>query len=110
MERKYEPLRAHLAGQPRANRVCLTFQEIEALLGDSLPESAYDAREGWWNQEDSSNAPHASAWLEAGFGVSVVAHETASSGWVEFVRGLHRYAGVLVDSREFGEKPVDDRL
>jgi hypothetical protein len=45
---KYDPLRDHLAGLPRAqNRANLSFTRIEELIGEPLPPSArtYD---DWW--------------------------------------------------------------
>ena len=66
--------------------------------------------EWWTNEAGVPNAPQSRAWLESGFGVSLVAHQTDTSGWVEFVRGLQRWSGVAVDSEQFGQKPVDDRL
>ncbi len=106
---KYDPLRTYLARQSE-NRVSLTFKDIEAVLGATLPEPAYTSP-GWWtNQEDQSNSPQSNAWLSAGFGVCLVAHQTGRSGWVEFVRGLHRWSGVVVDSKQFGQKPWDERL
>jgi hypothetical protein len=106
-EYNYEPLREFLAGQLHQNKVSLTFKEIEVLLGDSLPEPAYSSSAGWWTVSDS---PQSRAWLEAGFGLSLVAHQTDTSGWVEFVRGLQRWSGVVVDSKQFGQKPFDERL
>jgi hypothetical protein len=91
--------------------VRLTFNEIEQVLGDTLPASAYNSPAWWWiGEEDACDKPQARAWLEAGFGVSVVAPQSASAGWVEFVRGLHRWPGVAVDSWQFGQLPVDERL
>lgn len=109
---KYEPLRAYLAGQPKQQYVVrLTFREIEDILGDALPDLAYNSSARWWTGEpDASDAPQSCVWLEAGFGVSAVAHQSATSGWVEFVRGIHRWPGVGVDSWEFGHLPVDERL
>jgi hypothetical protein len=109
---KFEPLRAYLAGRPRQQyHVTLTFAEIEKLLGEPLPEAAYAWESGWWrNYEDGSNPPQSRAWLEAGFGVSSVAYPTATSGSVNFFRGLHRWPGVGVSSWEFGKLPIDERL
>jgi hypothetical protein len=90
----------------------MTFPEIEAVLGEPLPDAASEAYGEWWmKREDVSNEPQA-AWLEAGFGVSAVSlgRSAVSPGRVEFVRGLHRWAGVYVGSGEFGNLPVDERL
>jgi hypothetical protein len=66
---KYEPLRAYLAAQP-GDRVTLTVAEITAIVGTSLPASAWNgafwanAAHGW----DAS--PQARAWLGIGWRVT----------------------------------------
>ncbi len=107
---KYEQLRVYLAAQPREQFVVqLSFKEIERILGDRLPDSAYDSIAGWWTR-DSENTPQAQAWIGAGFGIGAVAHESRTSGWVDFVRGLHRWPGLAVDTNSFGQQSVDNRL
>src|SRR5947209_3991415 len=92
---KYEPLRAYLAAKINQYVLRLTFEEIEGLLGEPLPDSAHRSVSEWWtNEENASDFPQSTAWLGAGFGVALVAYETATSGWVEFVRGLQRWPGV----------------
>lgn len=60
---RYEPLRAFLAGQ-QAERVPVTFQQIEQVLGAALPNSKrYPA---WWSNNPSNN-PMTKVWLAAGF-------------------------------------------
>lgn len=66
---KYHPLFSRLqqaAGKP----VTLTFAQIEALLGTSLPDSAR-RREGWWSNR-SRGAVQAAAWMRAGYHVVAV--------------------------------------
>ena len=64
---KYRPLHAHLT-RVRDDDVTITFEEIERILGDGLPPSAYKHR-AWWANED----PHKTimrgkrSWLLAGF-------------------------------------------
>ncbi len=105
----YESLRVYLAGQHERFSLRLTFEEIEAILGRTLPDEAYRSS-GWWDNEADSATRQSGAWLEAGFGVDAVVHESDTSGWVGFVRGLQRWPGLGVGSKEFAQKPVDERL
>jgi hypothetical protein len=60
---KYDPLKAFLAAQP-AERIPMTFNEIEELVGAPLPKSKqYPA---WWSNNPSNNTM-THVWLEAGF-------------------------------------------
>ena len=82
---KYEPLRKHLVACRDKLKVRMTFAEVAAVLGTSLPNSAFKHR-GWWaNPVDATHRPHAAAWLDAGFEVESVKQD-ADNGWVEFVR------------------------
>jgi DNA-binding transcriptional regulator YiaG len=49
------------------DEVALSFAEIEALLGQSLPPSARGRRDWWGNRQ---RAPQASAWMDAGYHVA----------------------------------------
>jgi len=60
---RYDPLAAFLTRQT-AERVPMSFGEIESVLGVSLPRSKrYPA---WWSNNPSNN-PMTKVWLEAGF-------------------------------------------
>jgi hypothetical protein len=60
---KYSPLRAYLISQ-NENRIPMTFDEIERLIGAPLPASKkYPA---WWSNNPSNN-PMTKEWLAAGF-------------------------------------------
>lgn len=83
---KYQPLREYLLAREHLPGLRLDFSEIEALIGNELPESASKYREWWSNQSDTTNRPQAAAWRGAGFVVKSV-HLSAFDGWVEFVRG-----------------------
>lgn len=61
---KYDPLRKHLTGGT-LTRWRATFAEVEAVLGFSLPRSAY-AYPAWWSN-DATGHSHSRAWLEAGW-------------------------------------------
>lgn len=61
---KYRPLTQHLRAQ-RANRVPMSFVEIERVLGAKLPPSA-GAHRAWWSNNPNNNVM-TKAWLAAGF-------------------------------------------
>ncbi|MBW4485018.1 MAG: helix-turn-helix domain-containing protein [Tildeniella torsiva UHER 1998/13D] len=67
---KYYPLFEHLQNCNKA-ATTLTFLEIEALMGRSLPASAR-AKKGWWSNRDSVSALQAIAWVSAGYQVNAV--------------------------------------
>lgn len=59
---KYQPLTDYLIGC--ADAFCrLSFDEIEKLIGDRLPESAYTHATVFWNDANGHYARH---WLKAG--------------------------------------------
>jgi hypothetical protein len=73
MSTKYQPLEDYLNNLPLSrSRITLSFQEIEKLIGGSLPSSACQHRAWWSNQADTSNRPQAKAWINAGFKVESV--------------------------------------
>ncbi len=59
---KYQGLYVYLRDR-FANRVVLTFTEIEDLLGSSLPEAARHDR-GWWSAADVASE-QSNAWMLA---------------------------------------------
>lgn len=61
---KYEPLRDHLAGYTAGDRLLLSFEEIEELVGP-LPRGARRLRQWWAN----GRTAQARAWLAAGWRV-----------------------------------------
>ncbi|MDP8965182.1 MAG: transcriptional regulator, partial [Cyanobacteriota bacterium] len=67
---KYQPLLEFLRDSNQ-DEVTLTFAEIEALINDTLPDSARSKR-AWWSNR-SKGALQASAWMEAGYRVEDVA-------------------------------------
>lgn len=66
---KYQPLLEFLRNSNQ-DEVTLTFAEIEALINDTLPDSARTKR-AWWSNR-SKGALQASAWMEAGYRVEDV--------------------------------------
>jgi hypothetical protein len=73
---KYDPLKGFLA-KGSGDAICLSFAQIEQIIGEPLPSSAADHR-AWWANE--ANGPHvqARAWLDAGWHVMSVDFERAS--------------------------------
>jgi hypothetical protein len=61
---KYDPLRLYLRQQTQ-NRVPMTFQQIESVIGGALPASARKHRPWWAN--DARGHAHADAWLGEGY-------------------------------------------
>jgi hypothetical protein len=61
---KYEPLTEFLR-KHRADRIEMTFEEIQKVIGGKLPRSAWFYR-AWWSN-NPSNSVMTAAWREAGF-------------------------------------------
>lgn len=62
--KKYDALGAFLKAQ-HAARISMTFAEIERVIGDKLPGSAYRHRP-WWSNNPGNNVM-TKVWLDAGF-------------------------------------------
>jgi len=65
---KYDPLRDYLSNY-KGNKVAQTFRQIEDILRDKLPSSAYTYRPWWGNDKTHIQAI---AWLKAGWKVDAV--------------------------------------
>jgi hypothetical protein len=69
MAGKYTPLENYLRDLPQSQRgVTPGFDQIERILNDRLPPSAYGYRQ-WWENEKEGNHVHARAWTNAGWKV-----------------------------------------
>ncbi len=67
---KYASLTKYLVNLGKyTNYASLTFNKIEGLIGDSLPQSAHENTE-WWRNTDST--PQGHAWMLAGWQVKEV--------------------------------------
>ena len=60
----YLPLHTYLKARSIGN-VSLTFEEIETLLGFSLPPAARLHKE-WWTHNEAGGSPQSGAWTDAG--------------------------------------------
>jgi hypothetical protein len=74
---KYRQLEVYLANR-MGTYAKLSFDEIEQVIGDSLPKSAYKYQAWWAN----GGHEHANSWLNSGWRVEQVKF----GEWVEFVR------------------------
>jgi hypothetical protein len=71
--RKYQALQAHLErrnGRPEM----LAFEEIECIIGRTLPQSAVKHRSFWAN-DNQDHHTHARSWMHAGYRVAYVDRE-----------------------------------
>jgi len=83
MAGKYTPLEKYLRELPESQReVTLRFEQIERILNDTLPESAYEDRR-WWDHETEGNHVNARAWSNAGWKVESL---DVNKKWVKLVR------------------------
>jgi hypothetical protein len=73
MLRKYKALQAHLERQGGRAEM-LAFEDIEAIIGKPLPESAVKHRSFWANTAEDHDA-HRRAWTRAGYRVAYVDRE-----------------------------------
>jgi len=63
---KYQNFIDYLKSRERSvERLPLTFDKMESLIGEKLPDSAYERREWWAN--DSVGHSHSKQWLDAGW-------------------------------------------
>jgi hypothetical protein len=60
----------------------LSFEQIERILNDKLPPSAYQYKE-WWANEKNPHQPEKIAILNAGWQVDTLNLEKK---WVRFIR------------------------
>ena len=67
MAGKYTPLENYLRDLPKNKReVTLRFEQIERILNDKLPASAYEDHR-WWEHETEGNHVNKRAWSNAGW-------------------------------------------
>jgi CBS domain-containing protein len=108
-ESRYAPLALYLQSQPsEQDKVEMTFEEIELLIGGHLPKYARVHR-SWWANNSSSHV-QSMQWLGAGWRVSSV---NMSSERVTFTRIKERehtyiefYSSLLSELRDLGGIPV----
>jgi hypothetical protein len=83
MAGKYMLLENYLRDLPAHQReVTLGFEQIEEILNNKLPSSAYEDQR-WWEHETEGNHVSKRAWANAGWKVKGL---DVSEKWVKFVR------------------------
>ena len=84
MAGKYMPLENYLRDLPAHQReVTLGFEQIEEILNNKLPSSAYEDQR-WWEHETEGNHVNKRAWANAGWQVAEV---NFAGKWVRFTKG-----------------------
>jgi len=69
---KYSPISDFLNKQPpHIHDKTVSFDTLEDLIGDMLPESAY-TYQAWWGNEKNKSRSQARSWMEAGWKVESV--------------------------------------
>ncbi len=83
MTGKYTPLEHYLRDLPVTQKeVTLTFEQIERILNDKLPASAYEYQ-AWWANEKEPHQPEKQAILNAYWKVDTI---SLLEKWVRLVR------------------------
>ena len=83
MAGKYTPFENYLHDLPESQKeITLDFEQIEGILKDKLPASAYEDRR-WWDHETEGNHVNKRAWANAGWRVESL---DVNAQWVKFVR------------------------
>ncbi|MGK7379004.1 N-acetyltransferase family protein [Planococcus sp. 1R117A] len=79
LEKKYIPLADYFASAS-STKITLSFNEIEQIMGQQLPNAAY-LNKSWW-KKTKPPAKHFHAWMDAGYHVS----EIITNRYVTFER------------------------
>lgn len=91
---RYESLQRHL-GRLSEDRRDFSFNEIESILGRSLPPSASGAHgRQWW--ANTSTHSQGQAWLNAGWKVNTVDIARRRVEFRRFIQGAGRPSGLSV--------------
>lgn len=83
MAGKYTPLENYLRDLPVSqSEITLGFEQIESILNDKLPSSAYEDQR-WWEHETEGNHRNTRAWSNAGWRIKSL---DVNTKWVKFAR------------------------
>ena len=83
MAGKYTPLEQYLRDLPKTqNEITLSFEQIERILNDKLPPSAYKYH-AWWSYEKEPHQPEKQAISNAGWRVDTI---NLNEKWTRFIR------------------------
>lgn len=90
MAGKYTLLENYLRDLPESQReVTLEFEQIERILNDKLPRSAYE--QSWWEKEKEGNHVSRRSWTNAGWKVESL---DFNEKWVKLIRIATTAGGV----------------
>lgn len=81
--RKYERLHSYFAGKSESY-VVLSFEELERILDDKLPASAYQYP-AWWSNSTTAAHPYSRAWTDNGY-YTIHVRSTIHSEKIEFYK------------------------
>ena len=90
---KYDPL-ARFLSELDEDSITLSFDKINSLLSDGLPQSAYDHRPWWANRSDGTGSQN-QGWQSVGW-------ETSD---VDMGAGLVTFYRVIKKRSDFKEEP-----
>ena len=83
MAGKYTPLENYLRNLPASqSAVTLRFKQIEEILGNQLPASAYEDQR-WWEHATEGNHVNGRAWANAGWKIESL---DVDQKWVKLIR------------------------
>ena len=88
---KYQPLQDYLRGSNQ-QKVILTLPEIEEIMNDTLPKSAW-TNKAWWSNR-GKGALQALAWMEVGYRVEDIDLEQET---ITFSEPPQKYEVEIVD-------------
>ncbi|MBK7453860.1 MAG: hypothetical protein IPJ46_09140 [Anaerolineales bacterium] len=80
---KYMPLENYLRDLPASQKeVTLGFEQIEGILNNKLPSSAYEDQR-WWEHETEGNHRNTRSWSNAAWRIKNL---DVNAKWVKFAR------------------------
>ena len=83
MAGKYTPLENYLRDLPESRmEITLGFEQVERILNDKLPSSAYEDQR-WWLHETEGNHVNRRAWSQAGWKIEGL---DVNRKWVKLIR------------------------
>lgn len=83
MAGKYTPLEQYLCNLPEnQGETTLSFEQVERIINDKLPKSAYQYQ-AWWANEKNPHQPEKQAIMNAGWKVGTI---NIPARWVRLLR------------------------
>jgi hypothetical protein len=101
-EAKYDRLKSYLKFRSAfTDTVRLTLAQIDGVIGDNLPITAYRS-ESWW--ENSPSKPHSKAWIEAGW---ITEEVNLKEGYIIFQKVKNTPTKIHRKKPEMSQKPFN---